>query len=324
MILTMRILKMNQFDFDISPEHLPLYPNGARLNLENDKYWVAKGTLDEVLVFITVNVASDFDKVEDIFEGLSVFVDPRSSGKRFVCRLEDSKIADKFLRVMSYIAFESKSINDSGLLKFLLSKLNEWSAFLKPKKIGISEAELLGVYGELYVLLNYLIPSYGLKSAIQAYWGPKGASQDFGGDGFALEVKTTLKKSPENLRISSLSQLEHDSGRVGLYLLQLDLANEGLSVNDLVALIEENLESEFALLMTFRELVNEVIGTASDEQLSRCFSFNRERFWKVAENFPVLTHENIPEGIVSAEYSINISSISEYLVEGGVEAFLNE
>jgi hypothetical protein len=63
-----------------------------------------------------------------------------------------------------------------------------WSGL--PKNV-LSHDQLLGLFGELWFLLFWLIPKIGLAQAVQRWRGPFGARHDFEWPGKSIEIKTT-------------------------------------------------------------------------------------------------------------------------------------
>ena len=302
---------------------LPHYPYGSRLLNSDERFWVSMGTTNEVMIFILADELPNKTSLKDIFSGLHVFIDPRFVPARIVIQLEDETILDKFIKVIEYISLESRNINDNDLYYFVVNKLYEWSAFLKPKRDGISDSELIGIFGELYVLYEYYLPKFGSELFTEYFLGPLGAPQDFGGVKISLEVKTTTQKSPLFLNITSLTQLDRPENESAIAQIQVDKSNKGFSCKSLVIKIEESLINQHLALMHFKKTISKKLENATEQQLNLNFEIAHERCWCIKEGFPKLTTKTVPQGIVKAEYTIEIKWLDDFEIMGGIKEFLD-
>ena len=215
---------------------------------------------------------------------------------------------------MRHIAGESIGVNSDQLFVFLLESLQSWSEFLRPRRQGLSDNALIGLIGELFVFTEHFLSELDPSLAVDYFTGPDKAPQDFAGSGFALEVKSTEKKTPDALHISSLNQLTTSVEKLGICLIQFNRSQVGFSLQTLLEKAESALISNFGSLMRFRKKVHKLAGLATEAQLQKTFSLHQEKLWVVEEDFPRLTPSSIPAGITRAEYSIQISAIEENTV----------
>src|SRR5699024_10149295 len=66
-----------------------------------------------------------------------------------------------------------------------------WQKMFKVEKNKISESLIKGLFGELNLLLNYLIPKYGISKAIKGWSGSDKTAKDFAyDDGIWYETKS--------------------------------------------------------------------------------------------------------------------------------------
>jgi hypothetical protein len=302
---------------------LPRYPEGARLSETDNRFWVARGNTEELIVFVDGSDKVLSDSGSNIFTGLDLVLDVRYQGTRILCILDDPSIESKFVTVVKYISIEATSYTGPQLFNFLLREFNDWSAFLRPKQDGISESELTGLWGELHVMSQFYCKKYSPSKACAYFLGPSGAPQDFGGVGFTLEVKTTKDKAPSELKISSLNQLFAKSSEQAITLLQIDESDEGESLTNYLDLIEGYLKSDLSVLMSFQKKVHGLVGRASEEQLKRKHVVQNITCWSVCDSFPKLTPENVPKGVQKAQYSLRISDLSGFQINYDLEGFLH-
>ena len=111
-----------------------------------------------------------------------------------VIKLEDASSEEKFVYVMESIAQVISEVEENKQLAYLLSELAEWSAFLAPKREGLTMAQLVGLWGELKIFAEYLIGRLSPREAVAAYCGIHDAPQDIAQNNFSIEVKTTHKR----------------------------------------------------------------------------------------------------------------------------------
>ena len=296
-------------------EDVPEYPLGKNLNLESEKLWLSVSAEDQsLMVFFT---AADTLVTKDIaspFEDISIFHD-RARGNRVVVRLEQVALAEEFTYVMHEIAagIDPAAVHTS--VDVFMRELEKWSGFLSPKRDGISESELVGLWGELYVLFAHLIDRLEPIEAIDSYVGLYDAPQDIAARDFTVEVKTTTQKTPKKIAISSLEQLDAWPARQLLTLILASRADSGISVSDLIDEIEKKIHSDTKALRAFRLAVSQKLNSASDTQLRENFSPDSEVAWEVTQDFPALRRSQAAPGVLDASYNIGIVSLTDFSVD---------
>lgn len=196
----------------------------------------------------------------------------------------------------------------------VLEVLERWRSFWKNQpNQALSENQILGLFGELWFLLNWLLPC---RRDSADYWtGPHGSRHDFQFPSFSFEVKTTSSVREIIHRISGLEQLEPVS-KIPLFLYSLkvreDVSAENnipLLVNNILPLLDsrqKNIFRESLSLTGYSQVHQEVYS-------QRNFSVIQEGIYLVNENFPSLCRFDLPEnklsGIVKIEYEISLSNL---------------
>lgn len=301
----------------------PNYPKGKRFITEDNRFWVARDHLGAAIIFIQEDQVPDLASFEDVFSGLTLYQDRGVPGFRIVCRLEDSFIEDKFGYVFENIAKTAAPYSHKELFDYIHQELKQWSGFLKPKRDGLSDEEHLGLWGELYVVNKFYQKCYSPIRTVEAYIGPEGGAQDIEGLDFVLEVKTTKSKTPKNLIISSLEQIDSRCNEQAICLLRVDRSEDGLSLSDLISGIEGYLRTDLDALVLFRKKVNEIVSRATEVQLASKLIMIEDRCWETRKPFPALRRSETPQEIIKANYSISIAAISEFEVADGIGGYLN-
>lgn len=296
-------------------EDVPEYPLGKNLNLKSEKLWLSVSAEDQsLMVFFTAEDTLVTKDIASPFEDISIFHD-RARGNRVVVRLEQAALAEEFTYVMHEIAagIDPAAVHTS--VDVFMLELEKWSGFLAPKRDGISESELVGLWGELYVLFTHLIDRLEPIEAIGSYVGLYNAPQDIATRDFTVEVKTTTQKTPKKIAISSLEQLDAWPARQLLTLILASRTDIGISVSDLIDEIEKKIHSDSKALRAFRLAVSQKLNSASDTQLREKFSPDSEVAWEVTQDFPALRRSQAVPGVLDASYNIGIVSLTDFSVD---------
>lgn len=188
--------------------------------------------------------------------------------------------------------------------------LNRWREFLERERPGLlSEQELLGLFGELYVLweLCTLAPV-----AVQTWRGPSASRHDFQSGSVALETKTTTSRGAALVTIHGVDQLSPPEGGK-LYLIVIfveQTPNAGKSLPDLVTDLHN-------LGVDGLELSNKLtaVGYAeedSGEYAAVTFSFRSKGVYEVDDTFPRIirssfTKGDLPARVTDLRYVIDVS-----------------
>lgn len=189
--------------------------------------------------------------------------------------------------------------------------LNRWRELLaREHKITLTASELIGLYGELWFLRELV----KLNSNSLSLWrGPFGERFDFYSGKTAVEVKTTRQRKGKNLIIHGHDQLEEPpNGDLYLCRIQVEIApNADETIHDIIADLQ-NLESDQYLLQRALAQLGFPAGS-KEEYLDYAFNVLEVDVYLVNDKFPRITktsfkNDNLPSGIVSLEYSIDLTS----------------
>lgn len=184
-----------------------------------------------------------------------------------------------------------------------------------------STEELAGIIGELLVLERLLDTS---PLAWQAWKGPLGDRHDFRTAVNAIEVKTSLGKGNQRIKISSLDQLAPPTGgELTLAHVQLESAASGGLTLSVVA---ERCFTKASSSQEIRRLLSE-LGFAlldDDEQSNQAFNLEGMRLFAVQDDFPRLTSAQLidgrlPKGIASLNYIVDLGLATACLLTAAQE-----
>lgn len=189
--------------------------------------------------------------------------------------------------------------------------IEEFRGALKPLKPDLTLSEQIGLFGEIWVLRNVLIPSIG-ASACYMWSGPDSERHDFIGNGAHIEVKTTTR-SEDRHEISRMDQLRAPEGKRLLFAsIQLERSEAGAST--LATLIDEVvsvLGVDGKAIDAFESRLAKMRWHDGIRQSSELKKFNLRdaQFFEVEGSFPRLPDDYVPpRGITAIKYTIDISS----------------
>jgi len=190
--------------------------------------------------------------------------------------------------------------------------IDEMRAALRPLAPDLSTAEQVGLFGELWVLSNVLLPTLGPR--VSHLWsGPESERHDFVGQGVHIEVKTTTRSEPKH-EISRLDQLKAPASKRLLFvsvMLERSLGGDE-TLADRVDEIREKLGSDGHALDVFDSRLAQLgwhEGLRQTGALLR-FTFRDVHVFEVAGNFPRLPDDYVPPpGVTGIKYSINVGSL---------------
>lgn len=209
---------------------------------------------------------------------------------------------------------ESSRTDEGRLFQLFLGRIRAWQLFMKSGLAGLGPEAELGLFGELYCLEALLNAGVDLFGAVDSWVGPDDDLQDFELGFGAVEVKSTLSVDGHVARIQSLDQLD-DSVRNPLFLGGFRFARDekGGTLPELIERVADRFSLDQMALLHFRNRLLQV-GYAEEykDQYSRRLILIDCNFWMVDENFPRLIVGNVPEGVRSAKYEIELDHVEPF------------
>jgi hypothetical protein len=220
--------------------------------------------------------------------------------------------------------FEGVSVQGRQPVAVVAETIEEYRGAFKPLKPDLTLAEQIGLFGEIWVLLNVLIPNIGAR-ACSLWSGPDAERHDFIGDHAHIEVKTTTK-SEDKHEISRMDQLRAPNGKRLLFAsIQLERSQGGEKT--LATLIDEVIEAlgmDGKAIDAFESRLAKMRWHDGLRQSSELKKFNLRdaQFFEVEGAFPRLPDDYVPpRGITAIKYTIDISSRS-VLDRGAVDGII--
>ncbi|WP_234426539.1 PD-(D/E)XK motif protein [Streptomyces niger] len=207
-----------------------------------------------------------------------------------------------------------------------LAVVNRWRQLFSGVPRALTEAQEIGLAGELSVLLRLLDKDPG---AVSWWTGPEGGRHDFSDGLHAVEVKSTSTTSERRtFDVHGLDQLEPpQDGRLMLAWHRFERTPRGKSVGELAAEAARLCIDESELWLRLAR-VGYRRGQTDEEGALR-LSPVEERWYEVDEAFPRLTTASlmkpVPDGLLDVRYTVDLAGAHSPMLEHtAVEAFLGE
>jgi len=201
--------------------------------------------------------------------------------------------------------------DEADAVRVFHQRLLRWQSFLqKHGPEGLSEHARCGLFGELLVLRDLLLPCMGAGVVLHAWRGCKKAHQDFQFPDRALEVKTTRASIPDRISISNVQQLDGE-GMEHMFLTVVHV-NENETVGETLLDVIDGLRD--VLPDDNRDLLDAGLNEVGFSDAHRAL-YARSRFqlidllhFEVRAGFPRLARHQIPDGVKSVRYEITIDA----------------
>lgn len=192
-------------------------------------------------------------------------------------------------------------------LKALYSVLDRWKALFQKSSAELGPEQLAGLFGELLVLRR-LIES--CPTATDWWLGPGGARHDIVAGAHALEIKSSLAQEERRFRVHGAAQLDAPAGG-DLHVVWFRLSRspaQGLGLLDLIDQIRRLADDESGF---FSKLA--MVGYRPvDADIYRDVRFvvEEERWYEIADSFPRVRSDLIPESIRDVHYTVDLDAVA--------------
>lgn len=303
-------------------ESLPLYPAGKRLSEMDDRFWVSASSDNRTCVIVDLSIKVRGDSTGEIIASVESHRDVKRP-TLVIYRLLDERLRDKFLVMFAAITTKSQTVSNTMLVNHITQQILDWAAFLSPKRGGLSDKALQGLWGELYFLKTYLTMTLTPEHLVAAYTGIRGEPQDVTTLDFYVEIKTTLTHAPRVINISSLEQLDPLFSDQILVLFLISPTVNGHSLLELMSDIELSLSDNAAALYEFKKLVSNATQEASEQQLQKVFKCLNVLAWEIRDDFPSLRRSRVDSAILLAKYDLQVGALESFRLAEGVEEWID-
>ena len=236
--------------------------------------------------------------------------------------LKEPRFADVFNSLAEDLARRVAAVADPDQqARVFLGQLARWQKFLSASHDGLGDEAQRGLWGELHFLRAHLLPGLG-PEAVSGWRGGEGAHQDFQFASGAAEVKTTLAKPPQVVRITSERQLDDAGWRtLCLHVVVLEAREgSGETLPDLVAALRGALAGEGAAAEALEDglIAYGYHDAHAGRYAERGYRVRREATFRVRRGFPRLVEKNLPAGIGDVSYGLAVAALDPFSLETAV------
>ncbi|WP_158310107.1 PD-(D/E)XK motif protein [Solibacillus silvestris] len=189
--------------------------------------------------------------------------------------------------------------------------LTKWEQFFERiSSRPLSKIALQGLFGEL-LFLQELLTQVGEEQqihAIEGWYGVDYSKKDFQYHNDFIEVKTSLKKKPYSIRISSDSQLEKPADYqlfLCCYILEKD-KQLGKSVKNLIEEIQDKLLEYPKKIFKEKLMKIGVISEMLTQDMLDLYSVSDVLVYEVKNGFPTIDVTFLSPAIFNVEYSLGL------------------
>lgn len=250
--------------------------------------------------------------------GIEVQAAQRSnSQKALIVKLVNQQFTDVFSVLADDVISKTERAAESvENVEVVFGRLREWQRFLALKNEGLSLERQRGLWGELMMLAESIIPICGPVLAINSWTGPSRAHQDFQFPRGALEVKATTSKSPPRVTITSERQLDSSAGTLFLHAFVLDEREvpspphglRGSTLPELVATVRSLVSGsmEAATLYESKLLMAGWVEAWSSRYERRRWAVRESLTFEVTSEFPRIEESMLMRGVSEVSYCVSL------------------
>lgn len=199
--------------------------------------------------------------------------------------------------------------NKEEAIKKIYKRLDKWKSLLESASKNKLSVELeRGLFAELIVLTNEILPKYGSYLGINGWSGPEFDKQDFTINNNIFEVKSYSMNKGKKIKISSAEQLySFDPQRLYLFAIELFKDTNGMTVQDLIDNLKDKFDLNSELLNIFEyKLINYGYIKEMHEETLNKYSVGNSELYEVDEEFPKIIPQNLMYGLENISYSIDL------------------
>lgn len=252
--------------------------------------------------------------------GFDVIVESNDQGTSLQLIRMSSDDQDMYLSLCSDLLALSEECDDFApevAAGAICDRISAWQEFMRSTRRKFSDSKELGLFGELTVLDRWLEAGGHLPQTLSDIWGgPIHSARDFSfGNGYAIEVKTSLSDKPFKATIESLEQLDStECAHLALAAVKLNEKEDAPTLRELCQEIRLKLKQKF-LILEFDSLL--VALGFNEENPGRTLRHFETEYIKAFDvnTLPRLVHGTIP-GIISGRYEILITAEDGKILNG--------
>lgn len=202
-------------------------------------------------------------------------------------------------------------------LASLIGRVKAWQEFMRKGGQPLGPESEIGLFGELSLLQSLLAMNMAPAELCEAWQGPLNGLRDFELGTGGIEVKSTISSIGFPAHITSLEQLD-DTERQPLFVaaVRLKQTASGQNLPDSIRAAMNVVASDAEAKRLFDERLIAVGYRHSDaDQYVRKFEIVETRIFRVGHEFPRLTPNSVPYGVVRASYNLDLDKATTEMVD---------
>ncbi|MFY4805641.1 PD-(D/E)XK motif protein [Aliarcobacter butzleri] len=250
--------------------------------------------------------------------GLEIYPKLINGKTRIFIKVIDSRFNELFENLCTDLVSDAcNTISPNKCIDKFFYKLHIWKDFFKNISIKtLTKNSAQGLFGELYFINNLTKYDFDLTEVIKNWTGPSGEEYDFKMEKASVEIKTT-KTRTSIVTISNLIQLDNAKCenlflvRFGVELQTIKSSNS-LSLPEIIDEIRQKIVDTLILRIFDQKLIASGYVDNSFDDLN--FIIVEKNYYEINDNFPKLTMLNIPKGIKSAKYTLDLDFCNEFSI----------
>lgn len=244
--------------------------------------------------------------------GVEVFATVQDRAVQFGLMLRDEKNLDLFETFCrDLLARVGPCDSDRVAVAAFVERLQGWQKFFERGGAGLSGEAERGLWGELFFLREHFWPRLQ-GTALDIWFGPLNAPQDFKSDTLAAEVKT-LAPNNSTVKINSEWQLnEVQLERLFLFCVQLEEVESGESLPQLIETLRAKCDAKRRKRLDELLIEAGYFDSHAEQYNSHSFAVTGQHLFEVKDKFPRLTPANVPSGLGRVTYQLDISECAAF------------
>lgn len=234
--------------------------------------------------------------------------------------LREPRFGDVFSALAEDLArrVEQEASEPVQAVAVLIGQLARWQRFLAATAAGLGAEAQRGLWGELHCLHTHLLPLVG-GAAVNAWKGPDGAHQDFQFSNAWIEVKTTLAKQPQTVRVTSERQLDDTRAPLlFLHVLMLEAQADGpVTLPVLVAQVRAALVAWPAVREPFEDalLAARYLDLHASRYAATGYAVRQTEDFQIGQGFPRIIEADLPPGVGDASYQLSLAACAAFIAD---------
>lgn len=229
--------------------------------------------------------------------------------------LRDSQCLDLFSLFAEHIRQGMRDAADvQDAARRVGSCIERWRRFTAKRRRSLTEEEVRGLIGELYVL-GLASDALGSDRALACWLGPERALRDFELPDSVIEVKTFTSSSGFSIRISDPQQLE-GSPTKPLYVAVAHLESsdsQGRTLPEWCEFAAGHFCGNDDVELFWDKLASAGYVSWQSDAYSGRYAVSDVAFYLVGDGFPRIQSTDVPSGVRSVEFSVELAALARFV-----------